>query len=52
MKRYDLLIFVFFVLFVCFLSFPNVFANMPLSGKVIFLDAGHPEYFYTRNKEK
>lgn len=41
MKRYDLLIFVFFVLFVCFLSFPNVFANMPLSGKVIFLDAGH-----------
>lgn len=41
MKKYDLMIFVFFVFFVCLFSFPIVFAHLPLSGKVIFLDAGH-----------
>lgn len=26
--------------------------DFPLLGKVIYLDAGHPEYSYTQNNEK
>lgn len=41
MKRYDLIIFIFFLILVCFLSFPIVNAHLPLSGKVIYIDPGH-----------
>ncbi|MCI8574938.1 MAG: N-acetylmuramoyl-L-alanine amidase CwlD, partial [Bacilli bacterium] len=42
MKRYDLIIFIFFFLFVCLLSLPVVVsAHLPLSGKVIYIDPGH-----------
>lgn len=41
MKRYDLIIFTFFLFLICLLSFPIVNAHLPLSGKVIYIDPGH-----------
>jgi N-acetylmuramoyl-L-alanine amidase len=41
MKRYDLIIFLFFFLLVIVLSLPVVSAHLPLSGKVIYIDPGH-----------
>lgn len=41
MKRYDLIIFMLFLLVVCVLSFQPTSAHLPLSGKVIYIDPGH-----------
>ena len=41
MKKYDFLIFILFALVITIMSFSNVSANLPLSGKAIYLDPGH-----------
>ncbi len=41
MKKYDFLVLTLFLVLVAVLSFPTVFAHLPLSGKVIYIDPGH-----------
>ena len=60
MKRYDLIIFTFFLFLICLLSFPIVNAHLPLSGKVIYIDRkklinlseGYNELSVTRVRER